>query len=105
MVFGNNAWVFKIQPRAFGSEIHAAAGVACPAVEALIPKVVWVGVGGVLNTVITFAVEPVLALKELGVTASHLVGVKNVCGHIKGHETLRHYFYFCYLQREHTTEL
>ena len=62
VVFGNNARVFKVQPRALRGEIQAAAWVACPAVEALIPKVVWIGIGGVLNAVVTFAVEPILPL-------------------------------------------
>ena len=59
VMLGNNAWVFKIQPRAFGSKIHSAAGITGPAVEALVPEVVWIGVGRVLHTVVAFAVEPV----------------------------------------------
>ena len=59
VMLGNNAWVFKIQPWAFGSKIHSAAGITGPAVEALVPEVVWIGVGGVLHTVVSFAVEPV----------------------------------------------
>ena len=58
-MLGNNARVFKIQPRAFGSQIHSAAGITGPAVEALVPEVVWIGVGRVLHTVVAFAVEPV----------------------------------------------
>ena len=62
VMFADNARVFKVQPWALRSEIQATARVTCPAVEALVPKVVWVGVGGVLNAVVTFAVEPILAL-------------------------------------------
>ena len=62
VVFSDDAWVFKIQPRALRGEIQATARIACPAVETFIPKVVWVGIGGVLNAVVTLAVEPILAL-------------------------------------------
>lgn len=62
VVFGNNARVFKVQPRTLGGEIHPTAGVTCPAVKALIPKVVRVGISGVLDAIVTFSVEPILAL-------------------------------------------
>ncbi len=59
VVLSDDAWVLKIEPRAFRGEVHTAARVTGPAVEPLVPKVVRVSVACVLNAVVTFSVHPV----------------------------------------------
>lgn len=89
MVLGNDAWILKVEPRALGGEIHAAAGVTCPAVKALVPEVVGIGVRSVLNSVVALSIEPILALEELREAASHFIRVENVSCHVKWHKTLK----------------
>ena len=61
-MFCENTWVVKIEPWTLGSDVKTTAWVTCPTVEAFVPEVIGVGVGSVLNTVVTFAVHPVLSL-------------------------------------------
>ena len=51
---------------ALGSQVQTASRVGGPAVVSLVPEVIRVGVGGVLNSVVTLSVEPVLGLEDLG---------------------------------------
>jgi len=81
--------VLEVQPRSLGANIDAARRVAGPAVELLVPKVVGVSVGVVLDAVVALAVEPVSTLEHLGPVASLGVVVCNKKGHVHGEEHLR----------------
>lgn len=75
MVFSDDTWVLKIEPRALRSLVHSATGVACPAVISLVPKVVRISVGSVLDAVIALSVQPIGSLQELRETSSRFVRV------------------------------
>ena len=65
--------VFKIFPRAFGTDIHAATGVGSPAVVSLVPEVIRVLIVDVLNSIVSLAEEPSLTLQSLRVAATQSV--------------------------------
>ena len=54
----------EILPRALGSDVDAAVGVARPAVVPRIEKVVWVHVCRLLMPIVTTTVQPVLRLER-----------------------------------------
>ena len=58
-------WLLEIFPRTFRTNIQTAFWVASPAIESLIPKVVWVCVCVMLMPVVAFAVEVSVTLESL----------------------------------------
>ena len=56
-------WVLEVFPRALGADIDAAERVGCPAVQASVEEVVWVGIVDLLGSIVALAIEPVLRLE------------------------------------------
>ena len=77
-VLSKNARVVQVQPWALRSDVETTVGVSCPAVETLVPLVVGVLIGSVLNTVVALSVEPVLRLKHLRQATSSQIVVGDV---------------------------
>ena len=89
LVLLHNSGIYEVLERSFGSNIDTALGIRSPAVVSLVPKVVWVGVCCVLNTVVALAVEPVAALRVGWANSCALLSPPSVCEHIQRNENLR----------------
>ena len=89
LVLVHNSGVHKVFQRSFGSNVHTALRVRGPAVVPLVPVVVGVRIGSVLDTVVALAVKPVLALVVGWLNACALLGPPSVCKHIQRNENLR----------------
>ena len=89
LVLEHNSRIYKVFQRSFGSNVHTALRIRGPAVVPLVPMVVRVSIGSVLNTVVALAVKPVPALVVGWLNSGALLGPPCVCKHIQRNENLR----------------
>ena len=73
LVFVNDGGVDEVFERPFWTNIYTALWVRSPAVVSLIPMIVRVSIGCVLDTVVAFSVEPVSSLCVGGANTSSLL--------------------------------
>ena len=57
-------WVLKILPRTLGTDLKAVVRICSPTVESLVKEIVRVRVMELLNTIVSTAVEPTIALES-----------------------------------------